>query len=236
MRNAIHLKINHPCSENFEQFRKTEKGGFCNTCTKEVIDFTTMNATEIKAYFQNTTANTCGRFKSDQLKEYKSPMTTKQQRYLNFLGGFGLAMCALFISPEAFAQEKTNNTSPTEQGIPQKTVAQQTFSVNGTIFSEMENQPLVGADIIVKNSLNGTTTNFNGEFKLEHVKIGDEISIYYLGFEEKSITIKNKADSLKIFLKEEHEILGDIVIVGEVDTNQHYKTKRSFWQKIKSIF
>ena len=51
MQNQINLDITTPCSENFNQFTPTPKGGFCNSCTKEVVDFTKMNANQIATFF-----------------------------------------------------------------------------------------------------------------------------------------------------------------------------------------
>jgi hypothetical protein len=43
-----------------------DKGRFCNSCAKTVVDFTNMLPNKIEQYFQKNT-NVCGRFKSSQL-------------------------------------------------------------------------------------------------------------------------------------------------------------------------
>ena len=94
MRNQISLDVTSPCSENYTSFKPTPNGGFCNMCTKEVIDFTTMTAQETIAYFKkNSSTNTCGRFKSHQLKTYKVP--SKKSKRLSFFKWYWLSM---FIS------------------------------------------------------------------------------------------------------------------------------------------
>ncbi|MCB0847413.1 MAG: hypothetical protein KDE26_29385, partial [Bacteroidetes bacterium] len=62
MNRKINLTITKPCSEQFENFQPTHAGGFCQSCQKEVIDFTQMSDREILLYFENRSQKTCGRF------------------------------------------------------------------------------------------------------------------------------------------------------------------------------
>src|SRR5690606_5620792 len=74
--NQIALNIPTPCSEQWGNFTKTPQGGFCSSCQKTVIDFTTMTDDEILAFFKTKPAHTCGRFRPNQLKLYSMPATT----------------------------------------------------------------------------------------------------------------------------------------------------------------
>ena len=49
MKQNFSISIKSPCQENFESFEPTQKGGFCDSCQKEVIDFTKMSSQEILA-------------------------------------------------------------------------------------------------------------------------------------------------------------------------------------------
>ena len=42
MNSKINISIKKPCSENFNNFQNTTKGGYCSSCKKEVTDFTAM--------------------------------------------------------------------------------------------------------------------------------------------------------------------------------------------------
>ena len=64
------LSIKTPCSEKFGNFLQTEKGGFCTTCQKEVIDFRNWTDEALANYFKNTTQKNCGFFMVDRLKAY----------------------------------------------------------------------------------------------------------------------------------------------------------------------
>jgi hypothetical protein len=45
-----------------------EKGKFCSSCQKTVIDFSMMSDREIAAFLKKPATSTCGRFKADQLE------------------------------------------------------------------------------------------------------------------------------------------------------------------------
>ncbi len=53
MKKAFNLSIKDPCTQEFGEFESTANGGFCQSCRKEVIDFTRMTESEIITYFKN---------------------------------------------------------------------------------------------------------------------------------------------------------------------------------------
>jgi hypothetical protein len=62
------INIPKPCHEDWQKMMPTNKGAFCKSCSKEVIDFTNMNDAEVKHYLLNRTSEKlCGRFKQQQL-------------------------------------------------------------------------------------------------------------------------------------------------------------------------
>jgi hypothetical protein len=66
--NKLKISIPTPCHENWNAMTPTEKGRFCDSCSKVVVDFTKMNAPQIQHYFsENKNQNTCGHFKKSQL-------------------------------------------------------------------------------------------------------------------------------------------------------------------------
>ena len=42
------FEIKEPCHEDWSKMTRTEKGAFCQSCAKEVIDFTDKTGFEIK--------------------------------------------------------------------------------------------------------------------------------------------------------------------------------------------
>lgn len=66
MESKYKINIPEPCNEDWNKMTPIENGRFCSSCTKNVIDFTTMLPDEIQLYFQQHN-NICGRFKKSQL-------------------------------------------------------------------------------------------------------------------------------------------------------------------------
>jgi hypothetical protein len=63
------LKIENPCSQNYASMQKTTHGAFCNSCQKQVIDFTTMSNQQILNYLANNKAGACVRIQNQQLNQ-----------------------------------------------------------------------------------------------------------------------------------------------------------------------
>jgi len=68
MEKNLKITIPEPCHENWDKMTPNENGRFCLSCTKTVVDFTSMLPDEIQHYFISN-KNVCGRFKSEQLSE-----------------------------------------------------------------------------------------------------------------------------------------------------------------------
>ena len=88
----------------------------------------------------------------------------------------------------------------------------QKLMVNGIVLDN-ENVPVVGANIIEKNSTtNGTISDFDGKFSIS-TNIGSSLEVSYVGFKTELITIKNDR-FLKITLVENLNTLDEVTIVA----------------------
>lgn len=65
------LSINNPCHENWDAMTPNEKGAFCLSCQKTVVDFSKKTVEEIKDFFIKVpeTESVCGRFEEEQLSD-----------------------------------------------------------------------------------------------------------------------------------------------------------------------
>lgn len=62
------ITILEPCHENWNKMTPKDNGRFCLSCSKTVVDFTTMLPNEIQHFFiQNQNEKICGRFRKSQL-------------------------------------------------------------------------------------------------------------------------------------------------------------------------
>ena len=64
------LSINEPCHENWDNMTPNDKGAFCLSCQKNVVDLSSKTLTQIKDFFKKKTGNesVCGRFEEGQLE------------------------------------------------------------------------------------------------------------------------------------------------------------------------
>ncbi len=63
------ISIPTPCHEDWNNMAPVEKGRFCSSCVKSVIDFTEMDDTEISSYMaENGSKRICGLFRNEQLE------------------------------------------------------------------------------------------------------------------------------------------------------------------------
>ena len=65
----------------------------------------------------------------------------------------------------------------------------QTMELSGNI-SDVSGLPLPGVTIIQVSSSNGAISDFDGYFTIKGIEIGDQLKFSYLGFREKTVTIK----------------------------------------------
>ncbi|MEO1029885.1 MAG: carboxypeptidase-like regulatory domain-containing protein [Bacteroidota bacterium] len=89
-------------------------------------------------------------------------------------------------------------------------------------FVANEDGPLPGANITLEGTRIGVVTDGNGEFTFpKKLKTGDVLIFSYLGYETQKLTIDDKTNYIKL------ELTPDMVeMIGDLDTNTPYKTKR----------
>ncbi|WP_412561814.1 energy transducer TonB [Winogradskyella sp. MIT101101] len=88
------ISIPQPCHQDWYKMTPNEKGRFCQSCSKTVVDFTKMNTDEIQDYIHNNrNQRICGHIKQSQLDtiNLKIPETIFNQK-LSFHRVFILAL------------------------------------------------------------------------------------------------------------------------------------------------
>lgn len=63
---GFQIKIAEPCHESWGAMTQNDKGRFCDSCQKTVVDFTRMSDTAIFRFMEANTASVCGRMTNDQ--------------------------------------------------------------------------------------------------------------------------------------------------------------------------
>lgn len=237
----FNIKIDKPCTEDFKTFTKTAEGGFCNSCKKNVLDFTKMSDEEILNYFSTEKSKTCGLFLESQLKSYThSNGSSNRKRTSLATSLFGLSLVSLLSLTNANAQEKTNTNVPiTKESVVSKkdndsANSNEKITVTGSISDKLG--PLAGANVYLKNQNISTQTGADGKFTFpKKLEAGDVLLVSYMGYKSKEIEVKKENESpiMKCDVMMDNY---EIVMMGEVATHKVYKSKRNIFQRIKSLF
>ena len=84
-------------------------------------------------------------------------------------------------------------------------------TVSGTV-TDTEGLPLLGVNVIEKNTNNGTTTDFDGNFEIE---VGDNATLVFsfVGFVTKEVSVSG-GENLSVTLDTDSESLDEVVLIG----------------------
>lgn len=94
------------------------------------------------------------------------------------------------------------------------TLYAQQFSITGTVIDKKMNEPIIGASVLVRGTANGTITDFNGNFQLSNLSVGNHLIISYIGYQTQTLKLEDGKKSYKIALLEDAQTLDEVVVVG----------------------
>ena len=84
-------------------------------------------------------------------------------------------------------------------------------TVTGKVLSASDNEPLLGATVIVQGKQGGSVTDLDGNFSIE-ANDGQTLVVSYIGFITQRVKVNG--DNLIIKLEEEANSLNDVVVIG----------------------
>lgn len=85
-------------------------------------------------------------------------------------------------------------------------------SITGTI-KDNTGEAIIGANVMVKGTTNGTVTDLDGNFSINGVKASDILSISYIGYLPQSIKVGNQKN-FQIVLAADTKTLEEVVVIG----------------------
>ena len=83
--------------------------------------------------------------------------------------------------------------------------------IRGYIFDQ-QNEPVIGAHIYWERSKKGVTSDSNGYFEIEAPSGHDHLVVTYTGYEPQSLHIDDTKEELKVYLKEDMQMLDELVV------------------------
>ena len=82
--------------------------------------------------------------------------------------------------------------------------------INGTVFSQVDNEPIIGASVMVQGTTKGTVTDIDGHFTLD-VPAGKKLVVSYIGMVTQTVAAK---DGMKVSLANDNHQLNEVVVTG----------------------
>ena len=207
MRHKIQISIPEPCHEGWQNMTPVEKGRFCASCQKTVLDFTHLSDNEI-INLVNKNDNLCGRINTSQLN--RNLIKTKKKS--NYFGYFATSVLAFFGlgTENVVAQEKPVVEQTDLKYLNKATDSVNKFTVNG--YVNMDGKPFEGVNIIKMNSKIRVISDSLGKYSIE-VNIGDVLEFSFLDVESRKIQI---VDNRKVYNVTMAPIVNELHIVGLV--------------------
>lgn len=98
----------------------------------------------------------------------------------------------------------TKNASPK--------VAQQGKKVTGVI-TDANGEAVIGANVVVKGTTNGTITDFDGNYTIEDVPANAVLQVSYIGYLTREMPVGSQT-TLNVVLVEDSQALDEVVVVG----------------------
>ena len=84
-------------------------------------------------------------------------------------------------------------------------------TVKGTVISGSDNEPLIGASVMVEGTRNGAVTDLDGNFTIS-AENGQTLEVSYLGFITQKVKVTGSV--INVTLNEDKQSLDEVVVVG----------------------
>jgi hypothetical protein len=107
-----------------------------------------------------------------------------------------LAFC-LFLGNASLSAQNKGNAS---------------YQVTGTVRTE-GGESVIGAGVVVKGTLNGTTTDIDGKFSLKVPSESTILQISFMGYVTEDVPL-NGRNNIVVTMKEDKNLLEEVVVVG----------------------
>ncbi len=162
-----------------------EKGRFCSSCSKTVVDFNLMSDGEVLSWLADAGGKTCGRFAADQLNRNLMHIPEKKR---NWWSAWNVMLIGLLLSSKAEAQTKTTQgaihlapkkkrvitvTNHVSMGAPMFRVEPDRGSILVSVIDSVTSLPVANATIRIGDGVRSLSTDTVGECWLTRKMLGE---------------------------------------------------------------
>jgi hypothetical protein len=236
------LKIESPCKKDWTSMTGENIDRYCSHCSKSVSDLTQMTDDQILERIRKTNGKLCGRLTVKQLeREY---LVSKQGDTNSLIPKFLSGLLLLGLTDNINANEVKTKTEIVDnrhfdekgnQNKEEQTTASKDSLKNiieGQVIDAETKEPLMFANVKLKDKKIGTVTDENGNFRLviPDSVISEQITIVIkcVAYKETKFVIKaTDLPQLKkiLIIKAEQVLMGEVVIIKKKRWWQFWRRK-----------
>lgn len=214
----LELSIPKPCHENWNAMTPQDKGRFCASCQKTVIDFSTMSDRQLAEFFKKPAGSVCGHFSNSQLNRVID-IPKKRMPWVRYF--FTMALPAFLLSLKAGAQGEVRlrgrvavKTQPEKQDTCVKPLENTEAStrLTGRVVDE-NGLPMQFVTVQVEKTNIATSTDSNGVFVLPFKGRDDKwLLMTHVGYESRKILVKDVKTKDVVMIPFVGTLDGEIVV------------------------
>lgn len=232
---SFKLKIENSCHEKWEKMHLNTAGKFCDSCQKNVIDFTTKTPREIAQIISEANGNACGRFAARQLEQEYSASVTPcnetnwyQSVAASFLVMLGVktthAQDTIVKTPLVITEKRETPLLIGDTVIVEQRVEEKVYKIEGQMVDAETGEPIPFQKISDITRRVGAFSDVDGKFvmNIHSSSLSDSLQIIVGGHEfiEQRLTLfKSDFDregklrmNFELMPTESIEIMGIIVV------------------------
>ncbi len=237
----LKISIPKPCTQSWANMSPTEKGRYCNSCEKEVIDFRSWTTDELQHWFLNQ-KGICGLFLQEQI--VVDEMSVKHSRW-NFSKGVFMAFClTLFAGSKTYSKPVLasvyEENKKSKADWPAKASTTDTLiTISGRVKDFTDKIDLANVKVSTLSGLN-TVTDAYGKFKIQaKVKKEGKVVLFfdYIGYLTKELVLNpSETENLEIELGNPKEQIRLVMGGGVLIQVKKPSFFNRVWHFIKSPF
>ncbi len=246
MKKELYIQIPEPCHEDWSKMTPVDQGRYCQSCCKEVVDFSAMTDQEIISFLSKPRGKTCGNFSSDQLNRIiTEPATPAKKKFWAMMLSFLVPLFVFNKAKSQFRAKKAVDTVQTSTSTLKRamlgkvavsnckietefrgdTIINETqpgILIHGKI-SDTAGNPITFASIEIIGKNKGTAADANGEFNIQINEAKTvQVRISAIGYltKELSVPLSGIRITQNIVLTPYQHQLDDIIITAVARTKR----------------
>lgn len=201
MSKKFQLQIPEPCHEDWSKMTPHDKGRFCDSCQKAVVDFTGMSDMQLIAFFKKpSTGSLCGRFYNDQL-ERDFEISRKRLPWMKYF--LQLIIPAFLFTSKAKAQGKLKFMGDTSVLVDSNKAGKNIHESCGNKPDTTRSKKITGklvdekggaipfAAVVIKGTRSGVAADASGNFGIDPLLNQSKATLVFssVGFETRELVI-----------------------------------------------